>query len=127
MRERVVQLHFLLRCITQYFSHGEMVHRWYRGRHLIIHVFYRQLEFEFAVQSHDVTFHIAEQEHQSIESGYHWNAYVFHCTGVISLGIVNDHCGEQIVALVGNLQIGGRHEGRIHLDHLAISSDISHI
>ena len=94
---------------------------------MIKHIFDRQLEFEFAVQSHDITIHIEEQEHQSIESGYHGNADVFHGAEVINLGIVNDHCGEQIVVLVGNLQIGGTHKGRLHLDHLSISRDINHV
>ena len=94
---------------------------------MIIHIFDRQLEFEFAVQSHDITIHIAEQEHQSIESGYHRNADVFHGAEIINLGIVNDHCGEQVVVLVGNLQIGGTYEGRVDLDHLAISSNINHV
>ena len=74
MIERIIQLHFLLRSITQHFDHTELVHLWNRGRHLIIHVFYDQLEFEFAIQSPDIVFHIMEQKHSSIESGYHWNA-----------------------------------------------------
>ena len=32
----------------------------------------------------------------------------------------NDHRGEQVVALVSNLQIGGTHEGRIHWDQVTI-------
>ena len=47
------------------------------------------------------------QEHQSIESGYHWNADVLHRSTVVGCEIVNDHCVEQIAVLVGNLQIGG--------------------
>ena len=74
---------------------------------MIIHVFYRQLEFEFAVQSHDIAFHIAEQDQKSIESCYHWFADIIHRSTVVGRGIVNDHRGEQIVVLVGNLQIGG--------------------
>ena len=85
------------------------------------------LEFEFAVQSHDIAFHIAEQKYQSIESCYHRFADVLHRSAVGGRGIVNYHCDEQTVVLVGNLQIGGRHEGRLHLDHLAISSDINHV
>ena len=77
---------------------------------MIIHVFYRQLEFEFAVQSHDIAFQIAEQEHQSIESGYHWFADILHGADIISSWIINDYRGEQIVVLVGNLQIGGSHQ-----------------
>ena len=38
--------------------------------------------------------------------------------------VVNDNRGKQIVVLVGNLQIGGTYEGRMHLDHLVIASDI---
>ena len=94
---------------------------------MIAHILDRPLEFEFAVQSHDITIHIAEHEHQSIESGYHRNADVFHGAEVMDLGIVNDHCGEQIVVLVGNLQIGGTHVGQVHLDHLEILRDINHI
>ena len=105
--ERIVQLHFLLRSITQHFDHTELVHLWNRGRHLIIHVFYSQLEFEFAIQLHDIVFHITEQEHQSTESGYHWNADILHRSTVVGGGIVNDHRGEQIVTPVGNLKIGG--------------------
>ena len=73
---------------------------------MIIHVFYRQLGLEFAIQSHDIAFHITEIEHQSIESGYHWNADVLHRSTVVGRGIINDHCGEQIVVGVGNFQIG---------------------
>ena len=47
-----------------------------------------------AAQSHDIAFHIAEQEHQSIESGYHRYVYFFHSTDDIGREIVNDHCGE---------------------------------
>ena len=73
-------------------------------------LFYRQLEFEFTIQSHDIAFHITEQEHQFIESGCHWNADVCHGADVVSLGIVSDHCGERFVVLVGNLQIGGSNQ-----------------
>ena len=72
---------------------------------MIVHILYHQLEFEFAVQSHHLAIQIAEHEHQSIESGYHRNADVFHGVEVINLGIVNDHCSEQVAVLVGNLQI----------------------
>ena len=58
--KRVVQIYFLLCGITEYFYHTEPVHRWNRERHLIIHVFYCQLEFEFSVQSHDIAFQIAD-------------------------------------------------------------------
>ena len=74
-----------------------------------------------------IAFHIAEQEHQSIESGYHRYVYFFHSTDDIGREIVNDHCGEQIVVLAGNLQIGGTYEGRMHLDHLVIASDIKQV
>ena len=107
MIERIVQLHFLLRSITQHFDHTELVHLWNRGRHLIIHVFNSQLEFKFAIQSPDIVFHIMEQKHSSIESGYHWNADGLHRSIVVGRGIVNDHRGEQIVTPVGNLKIGG--------------------
>ena len=40
---------------------------------------------------------------------------------------VNDHRGEHGVALVSNLQIGGKHEGRVHWNHVTISSDINHV
>ena len=62
-----------------------------------------------------------------IESGYHRNADVLHRSTVVDRSIVNDHCGNQIVVLVDNLQIGGSHEGQIPLDHLAISRDINHV
>ena len=74
---------------------------------MILHVLNGQLEFEYVVQSHDIAFQIAEQEHQSIESGYHWNADILHRSTVVGCEIVNDHCVEQIAVLVGNLQIGG--------------------
>ena len=61
---------------------------------MIIHVFHRQLELEFAIYSHDIVFHITEQEHQSIESGYHWNADILHRSTVVGGGIVNDYRGE---------------------------------
>ena len=77
---------------------------------MIVYALYRQLEFEFAVQSHDIAFHIAEQEHQSIESGYHWYADILYRSTVVGGGIVNDYRGEQIVAPVGNLQIGGTNQ-----------------
>ena len=69
--------------------------------------FYSQLELEFAIQSPDIVFHIAEQEHQSIESGNHWNADGLHQSTVVGGEIVHDHRGEQIVVLIGNLKIGG--------------------
>ena len=90
-------------------------------------MFSGKLELEFAVQLHDIVFHIADQEHQSIESVYHWDADVFHRSTIVGRGIIYDYCGKQIVVLVGNLQIGGWHQRSIHLDHLAISSDINHI
>ena len=110
MIERIIQLHFLLRSIADHFNHNELVHLWNRGRHLIIHVFYRQLEFEFAIQLHDIAFHITEHKYQSIESGYHWNADGLHQSTVDGGEIVHDHRGEQIVVLIGNLKIGGSHQ-----------------
>ena len=92
--ERIVQLHFLLCGISEHFDHGELVRRGNRGRHFIIHVINRQLEFEFVVQSHDIAFQIAEEDKKSIESGYHWYADGFHRSTVVGGGIVNDHCGE---------------------------------
>ena len=77
---------------------------------MIVYILYRQLEFEFAIQWQDIAFHITEQEHQSIESGYHRNADILHRSTVVGRGIVNDYRGEQIVAPVGNLQIGGSHQ-----------------
>ena len=62
-----------------------------------------------------------------IESGYHWNADVPHRSTVFGGGIVSDNRGEQMVVLVGNLQIGGSDQRWIHLDHLAISSDINYV
>ena len=56
MRERIVHFYFFLRSITEHFDHRELIHRCNWGRNLIIHIFYRQLELEFAVQSHDITF-----------------------------------------------------------------------
>ena len=125
--EWIVQLHFLLPSITKHFYHNELVHGLNWGRHLIIHVFYRQLEFEYVVQSHDIAFQIAEQDQKSIESGNHRFADILHRSTVVGRGIVNDHCGKQIVVLVGNLQIEGSDQRWIHLNHLAISSEISHI
>lgn len=90
------------------------------------HIFYRQLGFQFAIQSQDIAIHIVEQEHQSIKSCNHWYAYVLHGTTVVGGGIVNDNRGEQVVVLVGNLHIEGSDQRRIHLDHLEIASDIIH-
>ena len=47
-----------------------------------------------AAQSHEIAFHIAEQEHQSIESGYHWHADVLDRSTVVGGWIVNNYCGE---------------------------------
>ena len=61
----------------------------------------------------DAIFEIAqilEHQYQSIELGYHWYADVLHRSIIVGRGIVNDHRGEQIVVLVGNLQIGGAHQ-----------------
>ena len=70
---------------------------------------------------------VIEHTHESIESGYLWNANVFHRSTGVGRGIVNDHCGEQVVVLTGNLQIGGADQWWIHINHVAISSDIKHI
>ena len=70
---------------------------------------------------------ILEHQYQSIESGYHSYVDVRHRSTVVGREIVNNHCGTQIVVLVGKLQIGGTYEGRMHLDHLVIASDINHI
>ena len=53
---------------------------------------------------------ILKHKHQSIESDYHRNADVLHRSTVVGRGIVSDHCGEQIVVLVGKLQNGGSHQ-----------------
>ena len=52
---------------------------------------------------------VLEHKHESIESGYHRNANVLHRSTVVGREIVNDHCGEQVVVLVGHgyFQIGG--------------------
>ena len=52
---------------------------------------------------------VLEHQYQWIESDYHRYTDVLHRSTVVGRGIVNDHCGEQIVVLVGNLQIGGWH------------------
>ena len=94
---------------------------------MVIHVFDGQLEFEFAVEVHDVAFEVSEHKHQSIESSYDGNADVLHGSEVIDLRIINDHGCKQVVVLISNLQIGGTHQRGIHLDHLSLSSDIDHI
>ena len=66
-----------------------------------------QLELELAIQLHDVAFQVLEHKHQSIKGGDYWNADILHRSTIVGDGIINDHCGEQIVVLVGNLQIGG--------------------
>ena len=53
---------------------------------------------------------VLEHKHESIESGYHWNANVLHRSTVVDCMIVNDHCGEQVVVLTGNLQMGGANQ-----------------
>ena len=52
---------------------------------------------------------VLEHKHDSIKSGYHRNANVLHRSTVVDCGIVNDHCGEQVVVLLGlgHLQIAG--------------------
>ena len=61
----------------------------------------------------DAMFEIAqvfEHQYQSIESGYHSYVDCLHRSAVVNRGIINDHCGEQIVVLVSKLQIGGTHQ-----------------
>ena len=70
-----------------------------------------QLGLEFAVQMYDSGYQVLKHKHESVESGYHRYANVRHRWTEIDGGIVNGHRGEQIVVLVGNLQIGGTHEG----------------
>ena len=48
--------------------------------------------------------------YQSIKAGDYWNADIHHQSTIVGDGIINDHRGEQIVVLVGNLQIGGLHK-----------------
>ena len=60
--------------ITEHFYHTELIGRhdnWDAFAVTFNPILNGQLKFEFAVQSHDIVFHIAEQEHQSTESGYH--------------------------------------------------------
>ena len=72
---------------------------------------------------------VPEHNHQLNESGYHQYADIHHQSTVVCRGFVKDHCGEQIVVMIGHghLQIGGTHEGLLQLDHLAIARDINHI
>ena len=86
-----------------------------------------QLLFQFDIQILNITFKVAEQKHQSIESRYHRYADVHHRSTIVGDGIVSDHCGKHIVVLVGNLFIGGSDQRLIHLYHQEISSDINHI
>ena len=65
-----------------------------------------ELELEYTDQVHDIAIQVLEHIHQSIESRYHRNADIRHRSIVIGREIVNDHCGEQVVVLVGNFQIG---------------------
>ena len=60
---------------------------------------------------------------QSMEPDYHRNANILRRSTVVNRGILNDHCGEQIVFLVGtsNQMIRPKMNS---LGHLAISSDI---
>ena len=94
---------------------------------MVIHVFDDQLEFEFAVDVHDVAFEVSEQKHQSIESSYDGYADVLHSSEVIDLRIINDDGCKQVVILISNLEIRGTHQRGIHFDHCLISSDIDHI
>ena len=94
---------------------------------MVIHVFDGQLEFELAVEVHDVAFEVSEHKHQSMETCYDVYADVLHRSEVIDLRIVNDHRRNQVVVVISNLEIRGSHQRGIHLDHLSISSDINHI
>ena len=61
----------------------------------------------------DAMFEIAqilEHQYQSIESGDHSYVDGLYGSTVVGRGIVSDHCGEQIVVLVGKLQNGGSHQ-----------------
>ena len=74
--------------------------------------FLRDFVIPYIILTNDAMFEITqvlEHKHESIKSGYHWNAHVLHRSTVVDCGIVNDHCGEQVVVLVGHghLQIGG--------------------
>ena len=130
MRERIIQLHFLLRGIIKHFDHHKLIGR-HESRDAFSFTFNLvlngQLEFEFALQSRDIAFHIAEHKHQPINPSDHWDVDVHHRSTVVGRGIVNDYWNEQIAVLVGNVQIGGTHKERVYLDHLAISSDINHV
>ena len=79
--------------------------------HFIAHIFNGQLEFEFTIHVYDIIIHILEHKHQSIESVNYRYTNVLHGADVIILGIISDHCGEQIVVvLVGNLHIAGSYQ-----------------
>ena len=59
----------------------------------------------------DAMFEIAqilEHQYQSIESGYHSYADGLHRSAVVNRGIVNDHCGEQIVFWLANFRLEER-------------------
>ena len=100
----------LLTIVSKYFYHTELVCGWNWSVQLITHVFNGQLEFEFIIQVYDIIIHILEHKHQSIKSVNHRYTNVLHGADVIILEIINDHCGEQIVVLVGNLHIGGSYQ-----------------
>ena len=70
-----------------------------------------QLEFKFAIQSHDIVFNIGIRNINRSNPRYHRNADVFYQSTAVGDGIVNNHCDEQTVVLVGNLQIRKMHEG----------------
>ena len=125
--EEVVQFHFLLTIVSEHFDHTELVCWWNWSMQLITHVFYCQLEFEFIIQVYDITIHILKHKHQSIKSVNHRYTNVRHRSTIVGRWIINDHCGEQVIVLIGNLHIGGSYQWWIHLDHLTISSDINHI
>ena len=123
--ERTVQLHFLFPTSKQ-FDHTKQTDQHEKGRLLFNPILYRQLEPNLPF-NRMLFLPFRGTRISWIESGYHRNADVLHRSTVVDRSIVNDHCGNQIVVLVDNLQIGGSHEGQIHLDHLAISRDINHV
>ena len=113
--ERVVQLYIHLP-VPKHFDHTELIDRlecWdaFTFTFTFNSVLKGKLKFEFTVQSSHLAFHIAEHEYQPIIPSNHWNADVLYRSTVDGRGIVNDHCGEQVVVLVGNLQIGGLDNG----------------
>ena len=109
MRVRIAQLHFLLLTL-KHFDHIELIdrhERWNAFTFTFNPVLNGQQELELAAQLHDVAFQVLEHKHQSIKAGDYWNAEFLHRSTVVGDWIINDHCDEQIVVLVGNIQIGG--------------------